>query len=163
MLLVHGPNHAPLVPPSFCLTHLPPFLPSAYAVKIPELKKLCDIFVVDRFKVNTKDDMIEVLLNFLGSPSGKLLKGSQTRTADEGSSSKKSKKKKSEGLDDYEEIEQGSTPTETQLRQWVRAYVRCFNTDKVTLKDAMSIAEDKFGVGLKEFKELIKLLLTEEM
>jgi hypothetical protein len=118
---------------------------------------------VDRFKVNTKDDMIEVLLNFLGSPSGKLLKGSQTRTADEGSSSKKSKKKKSEGLDDYEEIEQGSTPTETQLRQWVRAYVRCFNTDKVTLKDAMSIAEDKFGVGLKEFKELIKLLLTEEM
>jgi hypothetical protein len=150
-----------LVPPSSCLTHLPPFLSSAYAVKIPELKKLCDIFVVDRFKVNTKDDLIEVLLNFLGSPTDKLLKGSQTRTADEGS--KKSKKKKSEGLDDYEEIEQGSTPTETQLRQWVRAYVRCFNTDKVTLKDAMSIAEDKFGVGLKEEKELIKLLLTEEM
>ena len=127
---------------------------------VPLLKKLCDVFALDRTKVNDKDSLVDLLLNFLGSPSSKPLKGKKKA----GSKKKEIKAKKgSATLDDYEEIIEGEMPTDNQLRQWVRAYVRCFNTSKKSLKDAMEIAEEKFGVSLKSKKERMKELLTEEM
>ena len=113
---------------------------------------------MDRTKVQDKDTLIEILLDFLGAPSAEPLKGSKSKKK------KESKAKKDSGsIDDYEEIVEGEMPTDKQLRQWVRAYVRCFNTSKKSLKDAMEIAEEKFGVSLKEKKDKIKELLTEEV
>ena len=64
---------------------------------------------------------------------------------------------------DYEVIERGTQPSEKQLRQWVVAYVRCFNMEKVNLKHALEVASDKFGVDLSDKKKVLKRLLTEEM
>lgn len=127
------------------------------------LKKLCDLFAVDRAKINDKDGLIEVLLDFLGEPSEDKLKGKGKKEKEGAASSKKESSKKIEKEDSDEEIEEGKMPTEKQLRQWVRAYVQCFNTSKATLKHAMGIAEEKFGVSLAEKKEQIKEILAEEM
>lgn len=151
----------------FALFHLfaqKKYATKAYKLTVPALKKLCNVFAVDRSKASDKDKLVDVLLDFLSKPSEEPLKGSKKAAA--GSKKKKaskSKKTSSATLDDYEEIVEGEMPDDKQLRQWVRAYVRCFNTAKNTLKDAMEIAEEKFGVNLKEKKDRIKELLTEEM
>ena len=67
---------------------------------------------------------------------------------------------------DYSKIKafkHGETPDDDALRQWVRAYVACFNMDAATTKHAIKTASDKFGVDLTERKERIKELLAEEM
>ena len=67
-----------------------------------------------------------------------MLKGSKKKASSKAASKSKAESKKgSNSLDDYEEIVEGEMPSDNQLRQWVRAYVRCFNTSKKTLKDAM--------------------------
>lgn len=77
-------------------------------------------------------------------------------------SSKKSAKQK-EDEKDYEVIEFGTMPNDKQLRQWVRAYVRCFNLEKVTIKHALQVAAEKFGVDLASKKDTLRQLLCEEM
>ena len=128
-----------------------------------------------------KDDLVDCLLDFLGSPSADLITGesgtasnnskqSKTR-ANKKKASTKTKEAASEDEDatedeidrDFEVIEHGTMPTEKQLRQWVVAYVRCFSMDKVTLKHALQVAGDKFGVDLTKKKKVLKKLLTEEM
>ena len=135
----------------------------AYKLHVPQLKKLCDVFALDRSKANDKDKLVNILLDFLSKPSEEPLKGSKKAAAASKKKKEPKSKKSSSTLDDYEEIVEGEMPNDNQLRQWVRAYVRCFNTSKKTLKDAMEIAEEKFGVNLKEKKDRIKEILTEEM
>lgn len=54
-------------------------------------------------------------------------------------------------------------PSDESLRKWVRAYVRCHNMKNSTIKNALEIAGDKFGVDLTEQKARLKELLTEEI
>ena len=146
--------------PYFCQKK---YATKAYKLHVPQLKKLCDVFAVDRSGVNDKDSLVETLLDFLSVPDEKLTKGAGKKAATKKSTASKSKSAEDKTLDDYEEVVEGVEPTDQQLRHWVRAYVRCFNTAKVTLKDAVKIAEDKFGVDLSEKKKRLKELLTEEI
>ena len=159
----------------------------AYKLTIPLIKKLCDLFHVDRFKLETKDALIDALLDFLGAPSEDQLKGGQKRkkaaAASTSAASAKSnggkKKKKAaanteveeeedEDNDDDDEdddapLKKGELPSDEALRKWVRAYVRCFNLEKATVKHAIATASDKFGVDVSKKKALLKELLTSEM
>lgn len=146
----------------------------AYKLNLGQIKKLCDVFAVDRAKITTKDDLVDILLDFLGAPSEEALKskGSGKKEKESSKSAKKGSKKDKAATTDEESsaeeeeeetVEEGKMPTDKQLRQWVRAYVKCFNTSKATLKNAMEIAEEKFGVSLKDKKNQIKKLLTEEV
>ena len=53
-------------------------------------------------------------------------------------------------------------PDDKVLRKWVRAYVACHNMSTATLRHAVEVASDKFGVDMKVKKESIKMFLTEE-
>jgi hypothetical protein len=60
-------------------------------------------------------------------------------------------------------FKKGDKPDEEALRQWVRAYVACFDMDSATTKHAIKTASDKFGRDLSKEKSKIKSLLAEEM
>jgi hypothetical protein len=159
----------------------------AYKLTIPLIKKLCDLFHVDRFKLESKDKLIDALLDFLGAPSEDQLKGgkkSKKAAAASAASAKSSggkKKKKAAASTEVEEEEEededdddddedddaplkkGELPSDEALRKWVRAYVRCFNLEKATVKHAIATASDKFGVDVSKKKALLKELLTSEM
>ena len=126
---------------------------------------MCDVFALDRSGKHDKASLVDILLDFLGSPSEEDLKQSKKSKASKqhGEKKKKAEEVDEESDDDAEDIKEGEMPTDKQLRRWVRAYARCFNPSKVTLKHAMSIVEEKFGVSLKEKKDRIKELLTEEI
>lgn len=101
------------------------------------------------------------------SPStGKKKAAKKGNSPDKGAKKKKSKEKDAESEssdeEEMEEAEKGEMPSDAQLRKWVKAYVACHNMNKATLKHALEIASEKFGVDMKEKKKTIKLLLTEE-
>lgn len=155
-----------------------------YKMTVPVLKKLCDFFAIDRTNSNGKDILVDVLLDFLGEPSETLLKGASggkaTRT-DSKSSSKETGKAKKGDDEEVEEAEEdageysdvgdekveaaaeGELPSDDALRMWVRAYVRCHNMQNSTLKHALEVAGEKFGVDLTEKKSRLKELLSDEM
>jgi hypothetical protein len=161
----------------------------AFKLTIPLIKKLCDLFHVDRFKLETKDALIDALLDFLGAPSEDQLKGGKkskkaaaasasAASAKSSSGKKKKKAAASTERDDVEEddeeaddedddddapLKKGDLPSDEALRKWVRAYVRCFNLEKATVKHAIATASDKFGVDVSKKKSLLKELLTSEM
>ena len=133
-----------------------------FKLKVAELKSICDVLAVDRSGQHDKESLVTCLLNFLREPQAQLVKGyhkkaaKKTKTTTGSASSSK--------LDgDYEQPVKGQMPTDEQLRQWVRAFVQCFDMEKATVKVALEIAGDKFGVNLSEKKDRIKELLTEEM
>lgn len=161
--------------------------------------------------MTTKEDLIDVLLDFLGDPDVSLLK--QSNTPNKKKKVKTNKKKSTssqekevdkedeedevhsdvddmddddgENDDDYDGMTRTTTATATAgntnvllavegkkdehnvsvaaLRRWVKAYVACFNMDKATVKHAIETASDKFGVNLASKKDILKLLLTEEL
>lgn len=146
------------------------------------LKRMCDFFDIDRSakggETVGKDFLTDKLLNFLAAPDEKLTKdyvknkkkkeAAAARKAEGGGGSKKKSKKVDDFDDDgaeedFEEVDGKRVPTDKALRKWVRAYIRCFNLDKVTAKTALATASDKFGVDLIERKRRLKELLAEEM
>ena len=138
----------------------------AYKLTVAQIKSLCDFFDVDRSGASGKDDLIDRLLDFLGEPAADMTKTGQK------AAKKKQKKKKTvvqdddddDDLDDDEPlIKEGAMPTDKQLRQWVRAYIRCFNMEDGSVKHAIGIASRKFGIDLKPKRDRIKELLTEEL
>lgn len=173
----------------FCIRVQTKMSTKAYKMTIPLIKKLCDLFHVDRFKLESKDDLIDALLDFLGAPSEDQLKGGKkskkvaaaaTASAKSGGSKKSKKAAASTERDDVVEEEEedndddedddddaplkkGELPSDEALRKWVRAYVRCFNLKKATIKHAVATASDKFGVDVSKKKSLLKELLTNEM
>jgi DEK C terminal domain len=151
-----------------------------YRMTVPQLKKMCDFFAIDRMNCNGKDALVDVLLDFLGEPEENMLKGgakAKGKADSSSSSKKKSKAKKVEAADDdagdYSDVgddgkeeattKEGELPSDEALRKWVRAYVRCHNMKQSTIKHALEIAGEKFGVDLSEKKQRLKELLTEEM
>eukprot|EP00978_Attheya_sp_CCMP212_P025547 scaffold82398_cov56-Attheya_sp.AAC.1 len=136
-----------------------------------------------------EDELVDRLLDFLGAPDPKMTKtyNKKNKAAavavekkkrvmkDAKPSPKKKKAKKSvpkkvekkEDSSDSEKsapkIYKGTMPDDKALREWVKAYVACFNLDKATTKHAMETASDKFDVDLTEKKAQIKEFLTDEM
>jgi TATA-binding protein-associated factor Taf7 len=153
----------------------------AYKLSIPALKRICDVFDVDRTKKTTKDDLIDCLLDFLGNPDIKLTNAEKADGKTKAMSSKQANKKMSkeeedsdeDGSDEDEEEseqnnasdedEKGKMPSDKALRKWVRAYIACFNLEKVTTKHALETVSDKFGVDLSSKKDQLKELLTDAL
>jgi len=174
----------------------------AYKLAIPQIKAILDLLKVDRTKKVSKDDLVDLLLDFLGEPKKKFVKGGGTKSKKPAAAAKKSGKKKKtkkaakkesddgeeeedeeeeeeEAADDEEEKpaaavpnddysdigdekieDEGGVPSDDVLRRWVRAYVRCHNMKKSTIKTALDLASDKFGVDLTEKKQRLKELLV---
>jgi hypothetical protein len=142
----------------------------AYKLKIPQLKQLCDFFAIDRSHKKDKDSLVDVLLDFLAAPSDDLLKKRKR-----GRPSRKDKKEEKQEYDDVVDEDEdqedekppkkakGRMPSDAELRKWVRAYVRCHNMETSTIKEAISIASEKFGVDVSEKKSRMKEMLTEEV
>ena len=154
----------------------------ARKISNPGLKNLCDFFDIDRSasdgeKVD-KDFLVDRLLDFLADPSEELTKtwikenkkkaaAKKKKAAKAEAGKKKAAKEESSDEEDeedmFEEVDGQKLPTDKALKRWVKAYVRCFNLDKATIKHAMETASDKFGVDLKPKKQRMKELLTEAM
>lgn len=151
-----------------------------YKMTIPLLKKLCDFFAIDRASCHSKDVLVDTLLDFLGEPSEDKLKGGKRAKSSSKDNGKKKGKAKTKDDDeeepdddedeDYDDVgddkvdtPEGGMPTDDRLRKWVRAYVRCHNMKTSTIKHALVIAGEKFGVDLAEQKTRLKEMLTEEM
>jgi hypothetical protein len=173
----------------------------AYKLMIPQLKKLCDTFGIDRRGMSgNKEDLVNCLLDFLGEPvtidKFKHIRSSST-------ASKKKKTNPEDGDDDvpddgsagaiggdeeankdsniaeddnddndtYNEkddywedamLADGTEVSDETLRLWVRAFVRCHNIKKTTLKQTVAIATEKFGIDMTDKTSQIKDLLVEE-
>lgn len=57
----------------------------------------------------------------------------------------------------------GAEPSDAALRQWVKAYIVCFDMNRATTKHAIQTASEKFGLDLSGKKDTIKELLADEM
>lgn len=144
---------------------------------------LCNFFDVEDKDENSKplnkEDMIENLLDFLTQPNADFLKA-KTGEAPKPKKKKATPKKKTaskaksgttpakakpakEPFHLVRSHKKGKNPSDDALRQWVRAYVVCFDMDTATTKHAIKTASDKFGVDLTGTKDRIKELLAEEM
>jgi hypothetical protein len=157
------------------------FAKKAFKLNLAQIKKLCDFFHVDRSgedgKSLNKEETIDRLLDFLGEPNDSMVKAEITSdTKGKPASKKKTPKKKTSAKrksvakrvseDPFSLIKahtKGKKPNDDTLRQWVRAYVVCFDMDSATTKHAIKTASDKFGVDLAERKTRIKELLADEM
>lgn len=172
----------------------------AYKLKIPELRILCDFFGISRSEAKDKDGLVDALLDFLGEPCEKYLKGKR------GTPSKKASRKLNKGKEDEEEeeddddenrdedsdkeiedseeevkkkksIEKGSgtkkttpaatskgkMPSDSELREWVKAYVKCHHMGKSTIKQAIEIASEKFEIDITPAKRKIKDFLRDAL
>lgn len=153
----------------------------AYKLTIANLKSLCELFDIN-VKAFDKDTLVDNLLDFLGSPNEKLTKEktptprkrgrprkSDTTAPTPASPSKKAKTKKTKTNEEDDESfgamefnkadvmdGDGTEPSERKLKQWVQAYVTCFNLDKASVKHAIETASDKFGVDMSAHKGKIK-------
>jgi hypothetical protein len=141
-----------------------------------QLKSMIDFFNIDRFSespggVADKETLVDYLLDFLGAPDPDLIvKPGQEKTGKKKTSPKKKKnpvrrapKKVEDPFGLVREHTKGTKPSDEALRQWVRAYVVCFDMDKATTKHAITTATERFGIDMAKRKSAIKHLLTEEM
>lgn len=161
----------------------------AFKLRKAEIIRLCDILAIERSnKPLKKEALIDLLLDFLGAPSEDLLigAGQKKRLGRPRSiaSSKSAGKKRKRDQDDSGSVDQsargdggveshtgsteeeshsGNLPSDNALRKWVQAFVQCYNMDKVSMKVAVEIASDKFGVDMLPKKETIKTMLVEEL
>ncbi|GKY96750.1 hypothetical protein MPSEU_000634400 [Mayamaea pseudoterrestris] len=142
----------------------------AYMLRVSEIKVICDALAINRRGRHDKDSLIACLLNFLGVPSEDALiaiESNSSSTANSPATKKRKRDRKNTAGDDDEESpnENAATcklPSDLELRQWVRAFIHCYNMDKLTLKAAITIASDKFGVDMTQTKERMKAMLVEE-
>ncbi|KAL3929332.1 MAG: hypothetical protein SGBAC_012257 [Bacillariaceae sp.] len=61
------------------------------------------------------------------------------------------------------EHDKGDEPSDAAIRQWVQAYVTCFDMSAATAKHAMETASAKFGVNLTDRKDLIREFIVSEI
>lgn len=103
------------------------------------------------------------MLDFLGEPSESLLKGSKKKGELNHGGKKATNRtaKQQQQDDDDEPLQRGQMPTDQQLESWARYFIKVFNMEKATIKVAMEVAEDKFGVDLKKKKNLLKEYLAQ--
>jgi hypothetical protein len=80
--------------------------------------------------------------------------------------SKTSKPKAEPPMDPFSLIKKhtsGTEPSDGALRQWVKAYIVCFDMNRATTKHAIQTASEKFGIDLSGKKNTIKEMLADEM
>jgi len=79
-------------------------------------------------------------------------------------SKKKAKKSAAVEVDDSMllHVTKGKIPEDKTLKKWAHAFCMCHDMDKATLKTAMALASEKFGVDLSEKKDIIKECLKSE-
>lgn len=157
-----------------------------------QVQMLCDFFDVIRVEVEggnrgkplNKDDTIENLLDFLAQPHADFLNvtwASQLNGGDKKKVTSKEKKKKATpakkatvskksgkkpAAHPFRLVlahKKGKEPNEATIRNWIQAYIVCFDMDLATSKHAIQTASDKFGYDLSKKKEKIKEMLSEEM
>jgi hypothetical protein len=75
---------------------------------------------------------------------------------------KKEKGKNDKGVD-LHKVEKGKAPTDDTLRAWVKCFVQCYDLEKASIKVALQVAGDKFGVDLGDKKDLLKEMLADAM
>lgn len=79
---------------------------------------------------------------------------------------KKKSKKKGGGDDDDDSkllhFNKGEMPDDGTIKKWAHAFCICHDTEKATLKTAMALAAEKFGVDMSDKKDLIKEMLQNE-
>lgn len=158
----------------------------AYKLTVPQLKKLCDTFGIDRRGMSgNKEDLVNCLLDFLGEPvtmdkfekirssstaSKKKKKNPEDEERSADDDNDETKENANESIDDNKSddfwedamLVDGAEVSDKTLRLWVRAFVRCHNIKSTTLKQAVTIATEKFGVDMSEKTLQIKDLLVEE-
>lgn len=143
----------------------------AFKMNVAQIKVLCFFFSVpildDDGKTLIKEDLIDRLLDFLGSPAKILVDRKAARKKQKKATSAAAVNlgsKNNENLFSLiKNYKKGKYPSDAAMRQWVRAYIVCVDLETATTKDAISIASAKFGVEMKEKKNRIKQLLAEEI
>lgn len=139
----------------------------AYKLTTQELKMICDFFALDRGGRNTKDSLVELVLDFLEEPNDELCKQPPKKREKPSSSSKKGgEDSTSSSSSPSKRIKlnytKGTMPSDAAIKTWVHAFAICHDMDQTTIKDAMKVANEKFGIDLKEKKSLIKECFAEE-
>jgi hypothetical protein len=149
----------------------------AFKMPLSQVKKLTHFFRVedkgDDGKPLNKDDTVEALLEFLSEPDQGLCadptaekeKKKEKPQKKRPARSKKPVAKKEPPADPFAALkahEKGKPPGDKVLRQWVKAYVVCFDMDSATTKHAITTASERFGVNLAPQKAKIKEMLAEE-
>jgi hypothetical protein len=152
----------------------------AHKLKITELRRLCDLFGVERSGATDKDSTVDALLDFLGEPSEKYLKYSGKLKIEKMARPVDEEDDDEDDDDEMEEEEEKGTPSkkitpkkssdkkkkmpaDKDLRNWVNHYVNCHNMSKSTVKQALEIAGEFFGVDLMPKKHRVKELLAEAL
>jgi ribosomal protein L12E/L44/L45/RPP1/RPP2 len=162
----------------------------AFHLKVGEIRDLCDFFALDRTGISAKAELIDCLLDFLSAPSAENVKGGKAAKAASSASKRKggSSKKKDDSEEESEEEEEdqedetepkskkskdkgvallkvtkGEVPADDTLRAWVKCFVQCYDLEKASIKVALQVAGDKFGVDLGDKKELLKGMLADAM
>lgn len=156
----------------------------AYKLKVSDIKKICDFLGIDRSGVKDKDTFVDILLDFLGEPGDKLLKfkeesrknkrksqaveddddsDDETESEDSEVRPKKGKPSPKKSKSSKKSKSKTRMPTDGELRRWVNAYILCHNMEKSTLKHALEIAGEKFGVNLTSEKAKLKQFLADAL
>ena len=144
-------------------------------VAIPLIKSFLDLLNLNRRpptgKLPTRGFLSGLLLDFLASPNANDM---NLLNRGDNSASTLQKREESEEKEDKNSDEDNSNsnsnnsdedkmPSEEQLQEWVRAYVKCFSMDKATAKHALETASDKFAVNLVSKRPMIMKMLKEEV
>jgi len=157
------------------------------------LLEVCSFFCINVTSSSSKETVMQRILDFLGSPDAKLLKQpvekkpkGKPRAKGKRNSKGSSKEKAQEDAGDDEAVTETDSegdepkklavskrkeaqtnnkpmPSDAEIKEWIKAYVACFDLKQATTSHAVGIAQDKFGVDFSEKKELFKKLLTEEV
>jgi adenylate cyclase class IV len=159
----------------------------AFKMILAQVRMLCDFFDVIRVDEGgnplNKDDMIENLLDFLSQPHKDFLNVEYpdlvvSKKAVVAPKKKKASPKKvvvkkvsapakpqppKDPFSLVRKHKSGAEPSDEALRQWVKAYIVCFDMNSATTKHAIQTASGKFGVDLSGKKNTIKEMLADEM
>jgi len=130
---------------------------------------LCDFLDIDQTpapgeKVD-KDGLIDRLLDFLGAPEYKLTKSYTKQGNKQNSVTKGGNKSPANGKKRGRKAKTNDIkmPTDDELREWVRAFVVCFNVKEATLKNAVKFCSEKFEIDLKPCSSKLKIFLAEQL
>ncbi|VEU42342.1 unnamed protein product [Pseudo-nitzschia multistriata] len=140
-------------------------------MNLNQIKTLCTFFGVDYNDENgkplKKDDVIDRLLDFLGEPDESLLKKTISSEKQKKAVPKQQKRAGGNLPEDpfslIRDYKKGKFPSDSAMRQWVKAYIVCIDMETATTKDAVHTATAKFGVDMVSKKARIKELLAEEI
>ena len=157
---------------SFSFAAQKKYATKAFKMSAAQIKRLTHFFRIsdkdEDGKPYSKDDTIENLLDFLSEPDGGLC--SDPTVEKKKKKAKKPVKKKpvvkKEAEDPFKALKEhpkGKKPGDKVLRQWVKAYVVCFDLDSATTKHAVTTASERFGVNMASRKKRIKEMFADEL